>query len=86
MIDVDVPTMMNVPDHGKDKQYEFGVMHSFAYKIQGSDEKIVVSTTRLETMLGDTAVAVHPTDVRYKVPQLFNGIASCWQILRASIQ
>ena len=30
-----------------------------------SDEKITVSTTRLETMLGDTAVAVHPNDERY---------------------
>lgn len=30
------------------------------------DEKIVVATTRLETMLGDTAVAVHPDDPRYK--------------------
>ena len=30
-----------------------------------TDEKIVVATTRLETMLGDTAVAVHPDDDRY---------------------
>jgi len=29
------------------------------------DEKIVVATTRPETMLGDTAVAVHPDDKRY---------------------
>ena len=28
-------------------------------------EEIVVATTRLETMLGDTAVAVHPLDPRY---------------------
>ncbi|WP_316316532.1 class I tRNA ligase family protein, partial [Clavibacter michiganensis] len=30
------------------------------------DETIVVATTRAETMLGDTAVAVHPEDERYK--------------------
>src|SRR5438309_3201702 len=30
------------------------------YPIEGSDESIVVATTRPETMLGDTAVAVHP--------------------------
>ncbi|MFC4336067.1 valine--tRNA ligase [Salininema proteolyticum] len=30
------------------------------------DDSIVVATTRLETMLGDTAVAVHPEDERYK--------------------
>jgi valyl-tRNA synthetase len=29
------------------------------------DEEVVVATTRLETMLGDTAVAVHPDDPRY---------------------
>ena len=31
----------------------------------GADPEIVVATTRAETMLGDTAVAVHPADVRY---------------------
>lgn len=29
------------------------------------DEEIIVATTRIETMLGDTAVAVHPDDPRY---------------------
>jgi valyl-tRNA synthetase len=29
------------------------------------DEEIVVATTRIETMLGDTAIAVHPNDQRY---------------------
>ena len=37
------------------------------YKITGTDDKyIIVATTRPETMLGDTAVAVHPEDERYK--------------------
>ncbi|MCD6551028.1 valine--tRNA ligase [Thermotoga sp.] len=36
------------------------------YPVKGSDEYIVVATTRPETMLGDTAVAVHPEDERYK--------------------
>ena len=31
-----------------------------------TDEEIVVATTRIETMLGDSAVAVHPSDDRYK--------------------
>ena len=30
------------------------------------DEKIIIATTRPETMLGDTAIAVHPNDHRYK--------------------
>ena len=37
------------------------------YKIVGEEDKYIeVATTRPETMLGDTAVAVHPTDERYK--------------------
>ena len=36
------------------------------YKIKGTEEYIEVATTRPETMLGDTAVAVHPEDDRYK--------------------
>jgi valyl-tRNA synthetase len=45
---------------------EFGVLVSFAYKVEGCDSEIVVATTRVETMLGDTAIAVHPDDQRYK--------------------
>ena len=36
------------------------------YKIKDSDKYVIVATTRPETMLGDTAVAVHPDDERYK--------------------
>jgi valyl-tRNA synthetase len=36
------------------------------YKLEDKDEYIVIATTRPETMLGDTAVAVHPEDERYK--------------------
>ncbi|HEX9059677.1 MAG TPA: valine--tRNA ligase [Clostridia bacterium] len=36
------------------------------YPIKGSSEYVVVATTRPETMLGDTAVAVNPEDERYK--------------------
>src|SRR3954466_13612621 len=38
----------------------------FAYPLEDGSGEIVVATTRPETMLGDTAVAVHPTDERYK--------------------
>jgi valyl-tRNA synthetase len=38
----------------------------FKYMIAGSDEFIPVATIRPETILGDTAVAVHPDDERYK--------------------
>jgi valyl-tRNA synthetase len=36
------------------------------YRIANSDEALVVATTRPETMLGDTALAVHPGDSRYR--------------------
>jgi valyl-tRNA synthetase len=43
-----------------------GELFEFAYRVVGTGEEIVVATTRPETMLGDTAVAVHPDDPRYK--------------------
>jgi valyl-tRNA synthetase len=68
-IELDGSTMLHVPSY--DQQIEFGVLHSFAYKVlddknQATDEEIIVATTRIETMLGDVAVAVHPADERYK--------------------
>ena len=57
-------TLLSVP--GYEEKVEFGVLVSFAYKVEGSEEEVVVATTRVETMLGDTAVAVHPEDPRYK--------------------
>jgi valyl-tRNA synthetase len=62
-IDIDVPTKIKVPNH--DELVEFGVIHSFAYKMPDGDE-LVVATTRIETMLGDVAVCVHPDDERYR--------------------
>jgi valyl-tRNA synthetase len=43
-----------------------GSLWFLRYPIEGSDEHIVVATTRPETMLGDTAVAVHPDDPKWK--------------------
>jgi len=55
---------LTVPHHKK--KVTFGMFHKFAYKVKGMDDEVVVATTRLETMLGDTAVAIHPKDQRYK--------------------
>ena len=50
-----------------DSEEEDGELYSFAYEISDQPgSEIIVSTTRPETMLGDTAVAVHPDDDRYK--------------------
>ena len=45
---------------------ETGSLWDIAYPLTDGSGEIVVSTTRPETMLGDTAVAVHPDDERYK--------------------
>jgi len=41
-------------------------LYRFAYPLADGSGEIVVATTRVETMLGDTAVAVHPDDPRYQ--------------------
>ncbi|KAG2516579.1 hypothetical protein JM18_007960 [Phytophthora kernoviae] len=65
-IDIEKRTKLAVPGHNPERKYEFGVLTSFGYTVEGSDEQIIVATTRLETMLGDSGVAVHPEDSRYK--------------------
>ncbi len=45
---------------------EQATLYYFKYMIVGSDEYIPVATIRPETILGDTAVAVHPEDERFK--------------------
>ncbi len=45
---------------------EHGHLWHLRYKFKDSDEYIEIATTRPETMLGDTGVAVHPDDERYK--------------------
>lgn len=63
---IDVPgrTFLSIP--GYNDKVEFGVLISFSYKIENSNDEIIVATTRIETMLGDTAIAVHPNDERYR--------------------
>jgi valyl-tRNA synthetase len=41
-------------------------LYHVAYDVDGSEERIVVATTRPETLLGDTAVAMNPDDERYR--------------------
>lgn len=43
-----------------------GALYNMKYPLKDGTGHIVVATTRPETMLGDTAVAVHPEDERYK--------------------
>lgn len=63
----------NLEIHGKteiaipnyEKNVQFGILTNIAYKVVGSNEEVIVATTRPETLLGDVAVAVHPNDNRY---------------------
>ena len=57
-------TLLDVP--GYERKVEFGVITHFQYEIDGSKERIEVATTRPETMLGDSGIAVNPKDERYK--------------------
>ena len=45
---------------------ETGTLYTFRYPLEDGDEFIPVSTTRPETILGDTGLAVHPDDNRYR--------------------
>jgi valyl-tRNA synthetase len=54
-----------VSDLEVEREEEQGKLYYFRYPVEGG-EFIPVSTTRPETILGDTAVAVHPDDDRYK--------------------
>lgn len=42
-----------------------GNLYHIAYPIVGSNEQVIIATTRPETLLGDTAVCIHPEDERY---------------------
>ncbi len=50
----------------KEEKRKDGKLTYLQYPVKDSDRKITVATTRPETMLGDTAVAVNPKDERYK--------------------
>ena len=55
-----------VSDLEVEYEEEEATLYYFKYKLKDSDEYIPVATIRPETILGDTAVAVHPEDERYR--------------------
>ncbi|MUU77979.1 valine--tRNA ligase [Winogradskyella endarachnes] len=42
-----------------------GLLYYLEYKIEGSDEKLTIATTRPETIFGDTAICINPNDERF---------------------
>lgn len=65
LVNWDPGTQTVLSDLEVEQEEEDGFLWHIAYPIEGSDERLVVATTRPETMLGDTAVAIHPDDPRY---------------------
>jgi valyl-tRNA synthetase len=63
--DVESQTVLSDLEVEQEENVE-GAMFDFAYPLADGDGEVVVSTTRPETMLGDTAVAIHPDDPRYR--------------------
>jgi valyl-tRNA synthetase len=55
-----------ISDLEVDHQDRQGRLWQIGYRVEGSDEILPVATTRPETLLGDTGIAVHPDDERYR--------------------
>ncbi len=55
----------SISDAEVEHEEQEGKFYHILYPVVGSDEKVQIATTRPETMLGDTAIAVHPEDERY---------------------
>ncbi|MDI9331040.1 MAG: valine--tRNA ligase [Alphaproteobacteria bacterium] len=66
LVNWDPVLMSAVSDLEVESEEEEGFLWHIRYPIEGSTESLVVATTRPETMLGDTAVMVHPEDERYR--------------------
>ncbi len=67
MVNWDPGTRTAISDLEVEHETQQGSLWHVRYPVEGAgDECVVVATTRPETMLGDTAVAVHPDDGRYK--------------------
>ncbi|CAI5450862.1 unnamed protein product [Caenorhabditis angaria] len=60
---------IDIPENGiiqiGNRKISAGKMHNVKYYIDGSEEYIIVGTTRPETIFADIAIAVHPNDPRY---------------------
>ncbi|MEY2963916.1 MAG: hypothetical protein RL754_1177 [Bacteroidota bacterium] len=66
MVNWDPVALTAVSDEEVIHKEENSRLYYMTYKIVGSEEALVVATTRPETIFGDTAVCVNPTDERYQ--------------------
>ncbi|XP_057334849.1 valine--tRNA ligase, mitochondrial-like [Microplitis mediator] len=63
VIEVNKKTDLKIP--GYDKSVRFGEIAEVVFKLKDCEDEITVATTRVESMFGDVAIAVHPDDSRY---------------------
>jgi valyl-tRNA synthetase len=66
LVNWDPKTQTALSDEEVDHEERQGELWRFAYPLQDDGGELIVATTRPETMLGDTAVAVHPDDERHQ--------------------
>jgi valyl-tRNA synthetase len=66
MVNWDPGTRSAISDLEVENREVDDVLFYIDYPIEGSDEVLTVATVRPETMLGDTAIAVNPSDERYR--------------------
>ncbi len=66
MINWDVKAKTALSDEEVIRKETQQKLYHLRYKIDGLDEHIVIATVRPETIMGDTAICVHPKDERYK--------------------
>ena len=66
LVNWDIKLQTAVSDLEVINEEKDGFLYHLCYSIKGSDESIVVATTRPETFFGDSAVCVNPNDERYK--------------------
>ncbi len=65
MVNWDPGSRSAISDLEVENREETDTLYSIRYPVEGSDRSLVVATVRPETMMADTAVAVHPSDERY---------------------
>ena len=66
MVNWDPEAQTTLSDEEVIYEEKSGNLYHIAYQVVDSDEKVVIATTRPETLLGDTAVCINPEDDRYK--------------------
>lgn len=66
MVNWDPAALTALSDEEVIHQESQGKLYYLRYRVEGSDEALIVATTRPETILGDTALCVNPTDPRYQ--------------------